>query len=305
LTALKGRLKDGKKAQVELMDRELKLTTGGGFLWGKPLVKTIPLDTVRLVERREGEKPYPEDLMLKLVYEEGDLVFFSPYKEDLTRIADAISKYVDKRAKIIASLKEEFNRDRETHLALLLLGVELLDTLLRLVYSLHGRINWSQIEDYLSQTLAISKDLGNLYPAEVKPLELDSLAIGVEKRDVKVIKRETYLLVSTLHRHCAELGRTKSPWFNTGLHLLFAEALIGLWAKMLEANTGAPAQGLENASLRIMELKRLVEQETGKNLPEVSLENPPESRLALYAWAEALREVKFDPGEELEKRLSQ
>ena len=59
-------METGKNATLELIDRELKVVTKGGFFGGKSSTTVINLDEINSIEHITGVKPYPDALLLKI-----------------------------------------------------------------------------------------------------------------------------------------------------------------------------------------------------------------------------------------------
>ena len=307
ITAIKGRLGDRKNATIVLEDRQLKIATKTGFFGGKTENTIISLDEVTSIEHGTGVKPFPDALMIKIEYPEGELSFFSINKEPLQKIADESEEYIEKRARLLVEMEEEFVLDREAHVALLFLNLELLDALMELLIRLQGSIEWETVETQLVQVNRVNQDRDNLTHMRPPHLNLDLLAQGVEERSVDSIKSEVYDLVSVLHQGSVEKAKHGELWFDTQFHMFFFEALMTLWSCELERITGEVlSEDSEKIDRRFLELKRLVSQETGDiEMSGIDLgATLYDSRILLYEWVEALQNVGFEPGDELEKRLA-
>jgi hypothetical protein len=304
VSSIKGRLADRKKASIELNGREIIIKSGGGFFGGNPSNRVIHLDELETVEHRVGEKPFPDALMVKLVTPDEEWCFFSVNQEPLERLAVEAKNYVEKRSRLLDEMEHEYEEERAAHLALLVLNLELVDALSSLVMLLHGSINWLDVEEAFSHVEHVNHDRVNLTVIDAVHLSLERLSAGVEKRSIKVIKREVYDILFTLNESCREKAKYRENWFNTQFHHLFFEVLLLLWCGRLGGITGESVDDLEKSWILVEDLQR----EVKKDIDEIPLIEDDlgfnDSRLILYAWAEALGVVDFTPGDELEKRLA-
>ena len=64
-------------------------------------------------------------------------------------------------------------------------------------------------------------------------------------------------------------------------------------------------ESVENSEMRLQELGKLVHAEIGKDEKQLTNgQEYSENHRILFEWVEALQNVEFEPGEELEKRLA-
>ena len=307
MAPIKGRLESRKNAIIELDGRELKISSGGGFLGGKPMTQVIRLDDVETIEGSTGVKPYPDAAMVKLTYNDGELAFFSVNKAPLQSLIKEAEAFVEKRAGLLVEMEKEFEHDREAHVELLFINLELVDALMSLVVSLQGSVDWERVERLFTQVMRVNQDRDNLTHMRPSHLSLDRLEDGLTERASDVIKSEVYDILFILSEICAEKAKHPEPWFNTSLHKLFLDALMILWSKQLEAITGEPlGETSDKIAMRLNELRQLVVEETGdEETKGIDVSSPfVESRRILFEWVEMLQNVEFIPGEELERRLS-
>jgi hypothetical protein len=303
---IKGRLGDRKNATIDLVDRTITVITKGGFFGGNATNSEISLDDVKSIEYGTGIKPFPDAMMVKIKHASGELTFYSINKNPLQKLAESASEYVEKRAKLLEEMENEFERDREAHVALMYLNLELVDALMELVVLLEGSVDWEAVEAQLTQVERVNQDRDNLPYMRPSRLGMEQLTLEVNERSTDLIKSEIYNLVSVLHQSCVEKAKHREPWFNTGLHQLFMEALMVLWNRRLEALTGVSmGEEPDKDELRFLELRKLVVQETGDEETEsIDLFSRfSDLRIILYEWVEGLQNVGFEPGEELERRL--
>ena len=307
MPAIKGRLGTRKNASLELVDRELRVVTGGGFFGGKQDNRVIRLDDITSITHDTGVKPFPDAMMVKAEYPDGELVFFSINKEPLEKLALEAEEFLEKRGRIIAEMLEEFTLDREAHVELIFLNLELLDALMRLMTLLQGSVDWDKVQAQYIQVAGVNQDRDNLTHMRPASLSMDRLAEGVETRSSDLLKSEVYDLVSILYQGCAEKARHQEVWFHNQLHRLFMDVSLMLWNKELEGITGeAYNEDRDRIERRFHELRRLLVEETSnEEIPLLDISKPVrDAKIMLYEWVEMLQLVDFEPGEELEKRLA-
>ena len=306
MAPIKGRLGDRKNATLELIDRELKVVTKGGFFGGKSSTTFVNLDEINSIEHITGVKPYPDALLLKIVYSDGELSFYSINKTPLEALAVEAENYVEKRSRLLVEMEKEFHRDREAHVALLYMNLELVDALMELVILVDGSINWTRVEEQYRQVERVNQDRDTLSVIRPSHLNISRLGQGVETRDVGVIKTEVYDLLFILRESCAEKARHGEPWFYTVLHRMFIDTLVSFWGKRLEALTDVfSGESRDTSEMRLQELTKLIHTEIGENECTLSTENSfGENHRILFEWIEALQKVEFTPCEELERRLT-
>jgi len=307
MPAIKGRLGTRKNATLELVDRELKIVTGGGFFGGKPENQVIRLDDITSITHGTGVKPFPDAMMVKAEYTDGEVSFFSINKEPLEKLAMEAEAFLEKRVRLIAEMREEFTLDREAHVELIYLNLELLDALMGFMPRLQGSVDWDGVRSQFNQVRGVNQDRNNLSHMRPASLNMDRLADGVEARSVDMIKTEVNDLVTILYQGCAEKARHQEVWFRTQLHLLFMDASLVIWNRELEGITGeAFTEDSEKIKRRLQELRHLLVEETGnEEIPLLDLSMPIyDAKILLYEWVEMLQLVEFDPSEELERRLA-
>lgn len=306
MAPIKGRLGDRKNATIELEGREIKLVVKGGFFGGKSSNRVIKLDDISSIKHGTGAKPFPDAMMIKIQYPEEELSFFSINKAPLEALAVEMEAFIEKREKLIVEMEKEYEIDREAHTALLYLNLELVDALMGLVVLLDGSVEWGSVESMYNQVMRVNQDRDNLSVLRPSHLSLERLSMGIEKRDIAVIKSEVYDLLFVLRESCAEKAKHSEPWFNNMFHKLFLDVLMSFWGRRLEALTGEfSGESVENSEMRLQELGKLVHAEIGKD--DKQLTNGQEysdNYRILFEWVEALQNVEFEPGEELEKRLA-
>ena len=306
MAPIKGRLGDRKNATIELEGREIKIVIKGGFFGGKSSNSVIKLDEITSIKHGTGQKPFPDAMMIKVQYPEEDLSFFSINKAPLEALAVEVEAFVEKREKLLVEMEEEYVRDREAHTALLYLDLELVDALMGLVILVDGSVDWGSVEAMYHQVVRVNQDRNNLTVLRPSRLSLERLSLGVDKRDVDVIKSEVYDLLFVLRESCAEKAKHSEPWYNNLFHRLFLDALMSFWGRHLEELTGAfSGESVDNAEMRLQELSKLVHAEIGEDDEQLTTSQEYSmNHRVLFEWVEALQNVEFDPGEELEKRLA-
>lgn len=306
MAPIKGRLGDRKNATVELEGREIKLVVKTGFFGGKSSNRVIKLDDINSVKHGTGTKPFPDAMMIKIQYPEEELSFFSINKAPLEALAVEMEAFIEKREKLLVEMENEYVIDREAHTALLYLNLELVDALMGLVVLVDGSVDWVSVESMFNQVIRVNQDRDNLSVLRPSHLSLERLSMGIEKREIDVIKSEVYDLLFVLRESCAEKAKHSEPWFNNMFHKLFLDVLMSFWGRRLEELTGEfSGESVENSEMRLQELSKLVHTEIGKDDKQLTTgQEYSENHRILFEWVEALQNVEFEPDEELEKRLT-
>ncbi len=306
MAPIRGRLEDRKNATIELEGRDLKVVTKGGFFGGKSSNTLIKLDEIESIRHGTGAKPYPDAMMVKIGYPEAELSFYSINKTPLEALAVEAEAFVEKRARLLVEMENEFHRDREAHVALLYLNLELVDALMELVLPVDGSVDWALVEEMYHQVERVNQDRDNLQSLHPSYLSLIRLSQAVEKRESDIIKSEVYDLLFILRESCAEKARQTEPWFNNVFHRVFIDILVSFWAKRLEEVTGVfSGESVDSSEMRLQELEKMISAEIGKLDGSLSMEQGfNENHRVLFEWVEALQNVGFLPGDELELRLA-
>ncbi|MCW4013191.1 MAG: hypothetical protein NWF07_09410 [Candidatus Bathyarchaeota archaeon] len=306
MAPIKGRLGDRKNATMELDGREIKLVVKGGFFGGKSSNRVIKLDDATSIKHGTGEKPFPDAMMIKIQYPEEELSFFSINKAPLEALAVEMEAFIEKRDKLLVEMEKEFVRDREAHVALLYLNLEFVEALMELVTRINGSVDWGAVDTMYHQVERVNLDRDNLTVTRPSHLSLERLSIGIDTRNVDIIKSEVYDLLFVLRESCAEKARHVEPWFNNVFHRLFLDSLFSFWGRHLESLTGAfSGESVENSEIRLQELGKLVHKEIGEDDKQLTTSQEySENHRILFEWVEALQNVEFEPSEELEKRLA-
>jgi hypothetical protein len=284
------------------MDNELVLKVKPGMFRGKGEIHRIPLDNIISLESKTGVKPFTDALWVLFGHTAGSIEFFSENKTPLREITETVSELLEAKALKLKEDEALFEATRESHVALIMVNLELIDALMKLCNQLNGQVDWGLVEGDLIQVEAVMADrvkVPNLKPATFKS---NVLRKGVEKRLPYVIKQEVHDMLSLILQESTERAIHLTSWFPSDLHNLFISASLTLWNLELAGLTGVESVDEQEAVQILFDsLHRAIVDYTGKvDLPVLSVENKDYTfiRSSLYHWVEMLLDVPFSPEKE-------
>lgn len=299
---IKGKTGERRNATLDLADNELVLKVNPGMFRGKGAIHRIPLDNIVSLESKTDVKPFPEAVWILVGHNTGSIEFFSINKNPLREITKAISELLEAKALKLKEDEALFEVMRESHVALIMVNLELIDALMKLVNQLNGQVDWGLVEGDLLQVEVVMADrvrVPNLKPAQFRS---NVLRKGVEKRLPYVIKQEVHDMLSLVLQESTERSSHLTSWFPSDFHGLFISSSMTLWNLELAGVTGVESvEEPGEAQVLFDSLHRAVVDYTGdSDLPVVSVENMENGvvRARLYHWAELLLEVPFSPDRE-------
>lgn len=302
MVEIKGKTGERRNATLDLVENELVLKVKPGMFRGKGVIHRIPLDNIVSLESKTDVKPFPEALWILVGHNAGSIEFFSDNKNPLREITKVISEVLEARALKLKEDEELFEVTRESHVALIMVNLELVDALMKLVNQLNGQVDWGLVEGDMIQVEAVMADrvkVPNLKPATFRS---NVLRKGVEKRLPYVIKQEVHDMFSLVLQESTERASHLTSWFPSDFHGLFLSSSMTLWNLELAMLTGVESvEELGEAQVLFNSLHRAMVDYTGNaDLPVVSIENMENGfvRTSLYHWAELLLEVPFSPDKE-------
>jgi len=291
-----GRLGDGARATLELVEGALVVEARRGLLGFTRETTRIPLEEVTSLEHL-GESPsHRGAASLRVAWAGGELSFHTLHREELAAIALETRRALEERERRLREMEREFHASLEGHLALLVLDMELADALLSLAAGLHGPVDWSRVEEHLRNAQAVNQDRAALESPQPTQVCLESLAHAVEERQPREVLAEVWRVVEALSAGCKALAEEGDPWFDARLHPWFLEALVGLWTVWLGSETGVEGLDPEALEPQLQALAHRVQETTGTEAtPPTPNQPPPEARATLLALAQQLEATPFQP----------
>jgi len=294
---IKGRTGDRKNATIELDERVITIKVTPGFLGGKGHVETITLDDVKSIETRTGIKPFRDAQWAQISHNLGSIDFFTIHKEPLIELVSFVSQFLDERARVLAESEAAFLSAREAHMALIVMNLELIDSLLRLVTLLDGSVRWDNVETELAQVEGIVADRINLPGLTPSTFSTKMLRNGVGRRLPWAIKQEVHDTLSVVSQEASERSKNLVSWFPSDLHGQFVDMFMALWNYQLTPITGIePVYEAKDSQLILNNLHRAVvdySDEERIEVPVIGKIEPDQIRARLYMWTELLIEARF------------
>jgi len=294
---IKGKIGDRKNATIDLDDGIITLNIKPGFLGGKGHVESINLDDIKSIETGTGVKPFQSAQWALISHELGSVEFFTVNKEPLIELVSSVSQFLDEKERMLAESEAVFLSTREAHMALIIMNLDLIDSLMRLVVLLEGSVRWDDVEAELVQVEGIVAD--RVILPGLKPSTFNTMALrnGVEKRLVWVIKQEVHDTVSLVSQEASERSRNLVNWFPSDLHRLFVDMFMTLWNYQLAPITGIePVDEAKDAQMILNNLHRAVMDyidEESIEVPVIGKIEPAKIRARLYLWTELLLVAGF------------
>ena len=294
---IKGKTGDRKNATIELDDGIITLTIKPGFLGGKGHVESINLDDVKSIESRTGVKPFQSAQWALISHELGSVEFFTVNKESLIELVSSVSQFLDEKERMLAESEAAFLSTREAHMALIIMNLDLIDSLMRLGLLLEGSVRWDDVEAELSQVEGVVADRVILPGLSPSTFSTNALRNGVERRLSWVIKQEVHDTISLISQEASERSRNLVSWFPSDLHRLFVDMFMTLWNYQLASITGIePVDEAKDAQLILNNLHRAVMDycdEESIEVPVIGKIDPAKIRARLYLWTELLLVAGF------------
>ncbi len=294
---IKGKTGDRKNAAIDLDDGIITLTIKPGFLGGKGHVESINLDDVKSIDTGTGVKPFQSAQWALISHELGSVEFFTVNKEPLIELVSSVSQFLDEKERMLAESEAAFLSTREAHMALIIMNLDLIDSLMRLVMLLEGSVRWDDVEAELSQIERVVADRVILPGLNPSTFSMMALRNGVERRLSWVIKQEVHDTISLISQEASERSRNLVSWFPSDLHRLFVDMFMTLWNYQLAPITGIePVDEAKDAQMILNNLHRAVMDYIDEESIEVPVIGKIESakiRARLYLWTELLLVAGF------------
>lgn len=299
MTEVKGKAGNRRNATLDLVDDQIKFVIKPGMFRGKGEVHSVPLSEVVSLETKTDVKPFPDAQWTLISHSSGSIEFFSINRNQLRTITKTVAEILEAKALKLKEDEEVFNATRESNVALIVVNLELIDSLMSLISSLNGRVDWAKVEAELKQTESVMSD--RLKIPNLNPSSFNSRALrnGVERRLVYVIKQEVHDILSLLYHEASERSEHLLPWFPMDFHRLFLFSALSSWSIELGEITGVDGyEEKDNVEALFEALHRAIVNYTGDSeIHQIDLKEytPPMIRSNLYRWCDLLLEVPFSP----------
>ena len=302
MAEIKGKAGDRKNATIKLDGEDITFTVMPGFFSGRSHVESIKLDDVKSIETGTGVKPFKDAQWVQISHDLGSIEFFSINKEPLSELVSSVNQFLDEKARVLAESEASFLSTREAHMALIIMNLDLVDSLLRLVALLDGPVGWDKVETELVQVEGISSDRVNVPGLKPSTFSTRMLRNGVEKRLSWAIKQEVHDTLSLVSQEASERSKHLVKWFPSDLHGLFVDVFMILWNYQLAPITGVePVDEARDVQLVLNNLHRAVmdySDEESIEVPVIGKMEPAQIRARLYMWTELILDAGFSPAKE-------
>ena len=297
MAEIKGKTGDRKSATIGLDGDTVTFEVKPGFLGGKGHVEAINLDDVKSIETGVGVKPYKNAQWTEISHNLGAIEFFTDQRESLIELVSSVSQFLDEKARILAGSEADFISTREAHMALIVMNLDLIDSMLSLVTLLDGPVRWDDVETELCQVEGVVADRISLPGIKSSTFSTRTLRNGVVRRLPWAIKQEIHDTLSIVSQEASERSRNLVKWFPSDLHGLFVDMFLTLWNYQLAPITGIePVDEAKDSQLILNNLHRAVvdySDEETIEVPVIGKIEPTQIRARLYMWAELLIEAGF------------
>jgi hypothetical protein len=252
---------------------------------------------VRSIETGTGVKPFQSAQRALISHELGSVEFFTVNKEPLIELVSSVSQFLDEKERMLAESEAAFLSTREAHMALIIMNLDLIDSLMRLVVLLEGSVRWDDMEAELVQVEGIVADRVILPGLNPSTFSTKTLRNGVEKRLSWVIKQEVPDTISLISQEASERSRNLVSWFPSDLHRLFVDMFMTLWNYQLAPITSIePVDEAKDSQMILNNLHRAVMDyidEESIEVPVIGKIEPTKIRARLYLWTELLIVAEF------------
>jgi hypothetical protein len=289
-----GKLPGGDTAKLELNDNRITVSVQKGLI-GKKMVpyREITLYSVGGVELQEGENAKaPQRLTLTYTAMDGDgeIVFSSTEKEQITEIHGVISDELARREEELQRQMTEYAETRERQLNMLYHDLEMTDHLFDFITGLGGEVDWARLRGALDGMKQVQREMEALGSSHYG-FSLDGLESELHGRHVEEMKREAAALLEVVLQGVTEASTHRHEWFNARYHHLFASTLFLLRNRELAKLAGREDEAGER---RLSQQGEALTALVGSECPELeALDAEGFDRARLYSLVDQLLGVPF------------
>ena len=230
---VRGKLKGGRRAYVELKEGSVVVTVERGFIMKSLVVHVeIPLPDVAHVTLVKDGSPLSRNLNLTLNYGEGEeLVFTSPEEEPMEALESLIAEDLERRRSERAREEAERRRVWDAHVNQISLMLDLVEEVFLTLRGLHGWVEWGEVGGHLQQldhVVGEMREIGVLAPLKY---DLQGLGAAVRRRLPGAIKDECHAVLTVLRQDVERLSKSDEPsrGFDLRLYEWFVGAYLLLW----------------------------------------------------------------------------
>jgi len=263
---IRGKLRSGQRAYVELKDGSVEVTVERGIIMKSIVVhRELRLSEITHVALENDASPMSRSRHITFTYGEGEeMVFSSTEEEPLEALRSRIEADIERRR--VDREREEAERRRvwEAHVHQISLMLDLAEEVFLILEGLQGWVEWAEVGDHLAQlehVIGEMREIGVLAPLKY---DLQGLRKAVGRRLPGAIREECFAVLTVLRQDAERLSKSDEPsmGFDLGLYDWFVGAYLLLWDISLAEFLGGSAERAEVIELNTA-LERLGGLEAG------------------------------------------
>ena len=255
---IKGKLRSGQRAYVELKDGSVNVTVERGLIMKSLVVhKEIPMSEITHVTLEKDISQLSRNHHLTLAYGEGEeVVFSSTEDESLEALRSQIAADLERRRAEREREEAERRRVWEAHVHQISLMLDLMEEVFMMLEGLHGWVEWTEVVGHLVQLEHVPEEMREIGVLAPLKYDLQGLRTAVRRRLPGAIKEECFAVLTVLRQDVERLSKSDEPsmGFDLRLYEWFVGAYFLLWDIKLAEFLGGPAEKAE-----VIELNALLE----------------------------------------------
>ncbi|MBA7594728.1 hypothetical protein ES703_01682 [subsurface metagenome] len=257
---IKGKLRSGQRAYVELKDGSVNVTVERGLIMKSLVVHMeLPLSEITHVTLEKDSSQLSRNHHLTLVYGEGEEVVFSSTEEEpLGSLRSQIAADLERRRAEREREEAERRRVWEAHVHQISLMLDLMEEVFMMLEGLHGWVEWTDIGGHLVQLEHVPEEMREIGVLAPLKYDLQGLRTAVRRRLPGAIKEECLAVLTVLRQDVERLSKSDEPsmGFDLRLYEWFVGAYFLLWDIKLAEFLGGPVEKAEVIELNAF-LERL------------------------------------------------
>lgn len=257
---IKGKLRSGQRAYIELKDGSVNVSMERGLIMKSLVVhRELPLSEITHVTLEKDSSPRSRNHHLTLVYGEGEEeVFSSTEDEPLEALRSQIAADLERRRAEREREEAERRRVWEAHVHQISLMLDLMEEVFLMLEGLQGWVEWTDIGGHLVQLEHVIEEMREIEVLAPLKYDLQGLNTAVRRRLPGAIREECFAVLTVLRQDIERLSKSDEPsmGFDLRLYERFVGAYFLLWDINLSEFLGGPAERAEVIELNTF-LERL------------------------------------------------
>jgi hypothetical protein len=257
---IKGKLRSGQRAYIELKDGSVNVSMERGLIMKSLVVhRELPLSEITHVTLEKDSSPRSRNHHLTLVYGEGEEeVFSSTEDEPLEALRSQIAADLERRRAEREREEAERRRVWEAHVHQISLMLDLMEEVFLMLEGLQGWVEWTDIGGHLVQLEHVIEEMREIEVLAPLKYDLQGLNTAVRRRLPGAIREECFAVLTVLRQDVERLSKSDEPsmGFDLRLYKWFVGSYFLLWDIKLAEFLGGPAERAEVIELNAF-LERL------------------------------------------------